>query len=385
MQPEYQAPKKASNKKTGIIILAVIAALAVFWLGIGATISIQTYFGQQTTNRETPEVDGNQITSDDEKTTANVAKNVSPSVVSIVTEVRQSSAYWGDVTQSGAGSGVIVDSSGIIVTNKHVVEGAAALQVILDDGSTIDNVKVLATDPLNDLAFLKISSDEALTAAELGDSSTIKIGQKAIAIGNSLGQYQNTVTSGIISATGRPVAASSDSSSDDVTVLTDLLQTDAAINPGNSGGPLLNAAGQVIGINTAIAADAEGIGFAIPVNATKGILKQLVAGHDAKRAYIGVRSVPVNAQVAKEYKLAVNEGAYVYANGKTAVESGSPAEKAGIKEKDVIVKINDVMVGPSGGVASLVAEYAPGDVIDVVVNRGGKEISMQITLGAYTS
>ena len=111
----------------------------------------------------------------------------------------------------------------------------------------------------------------------------------------------------------------------------------------------------------------------------------MVAGHDAKRAYIGVRSVPVNAQVAKEYKLAVNEGAYVYANGKAAVESGGPADKAGIKEKDVIVKINDVMVGPSGGVASLVAEYAPGDVIDVVVNRGGKEISMQITLGAYTS
>jgi S1-C subfamily serine protease len=171
-----------------------------------------------------------------------------------------------------------------------------------------------------------------------------------------------------------------------VETLTDLIQTDAAINPGNSGGPLLNLHGQVIGLNTAIAADAQGIGFSIPIGATKGLLKGVLAGKGVQRAYLGVNYVPITADVAEHYKLSVKKGAYIY-NGtdKTAVAANSPAAKAGIKDKDIITKVGDIEVGDRGSVASLVAEYAPGDTIKLTVLRGNETLTVNVTLVAFKS
>jgi serine protease Do len=327
--------------------------------------------------------DGNALVTPEEENLASVVSKVSPSVVSIVTQSNTNDFYYGSSTEEGAGTGVIVSKDGYIMTNKHVINGASTVGVILSDGTTYDDVQVLGSDPLNDVAFLRIPNVRDLPAAELGDSTSVRVGQKVIAIGNSLGQYQNTVTSGIISGTGRPVAAQA---GQQVETLTDLIQTDAAINPGNSGGPLLNLHGQVIGLNTAIAADAQGIGFSIPIGATKGLLKGVLAGKGVQRSYLGVNYVPITADVAEHYKLSVKKGAYIY-NGtdKTAIAANSPAAKAGIKDKDIITKVGDIEVGDRGSVASLVAEYAPGDTIKLTIVRGDKTITTEVTLVAFKS
>lgn len=376
-------PKRPSVGKR--LLTQLVMATILIAIGVGAALlyqDMQNGSSAPITTRQTVEEDGNQILSSDEATISNVVEKASPSVVSIATEAVTGNSYWGPVVRSGAGSGFIVSKDGVIVTNRHVVENTREVQVILVDGTTYDGVDVIATDPLNDLAYLKIPGVGDMPVVELGDSTTVKIGQRAIAIGNSLGQYQNTVTSGIISATGRPIAASNGSS---VESLNDLLQTDAAINPGNSGGPLLNAAGQVIGVNTAVAQDAEGIGFAIPINAVKGILKQVLAGEDSpKRAFLGINYLPVNAQVAKEYDLSVTRGAMVYSASRSeAVVADSPAAKSGLKNGDVITKINDVEVGPRGGVSSLIAEYAPGDTVEITFVRADDERTTRVTLGQY--
>jgi serine protease Do len=325
--------------------------------------------------------DGNKPVTQEETDIANVVEKVSPSVVSIVTTSQTVSPY-GAQEEDSAGTGIIISKDGYVLTNKHVIDGASTVQVVTSDGTTYENVKVLGSDPLNDVAFLKIPNVSNLTAAELGDSSSIRVGQKVVAIGNSLGQYQNTVTSGIISGTGRPISAQS---GDNVENLTDLIQTDAAINPGNSGGPLLNLAGQVIGINTAIIQDAQGIGFSIPINATKGAMKGVLAGKGVHRAFLGVNYVTITADVAKHYKLSVKEGAYVYGSSdKASVVSGSPADKAGLKDKDIITKVGGIEVGDKGDVSSLIAEYAPGDTVQLTILRDGKTMTLDVTLSEYT-
>lgn len=379
--PATASTRKLTFKQRAVLLVSIVILIAI---GAGAVLTYQ-YISDWThpiAERQTPGSDGNTLRTSEETTVSAVAEKVSPSVVSIVTEMTTSGGLWtAQQTQQGAGSGIIVSKDGIVLTNKHVISGARSVEVALSDGTVYSDVKVIGSDPLNDVAFLKIQGVSDLTPADLGDSTTVKIGQHVVAIGNSLGQYQNTVTSGIISGKGRPVSAQD---GDSVESLTDLLQTDAAINPGNSGGPLLNASGQVIGINTAIAADAEGIGFAIPINAVKGALKGVLAGKDVERAYLGVRYTSIDAAVAKKFKLTVKTGAYVYSDtSDPAVVSGSPADKAGIKKGDVIVKVNAIEVGSRGSVASLVAEYAPGDTIELTINRGGTERVVKVTLGAY--
>lgn len=326
--------------------------------------------------------DGNSIVTQEEEDISSVASRTGTSVVSIITQSQGRSYFGGTQTQEGAGTGIVISSDGYVLTNKHVVSGSSELAVVMSDGTTKTDVKLVGTDPLNDLAFLKINGVKDLTAATLGDSSSIRIGQKVVAIGNSLGEFQNTVTSGIISGTGRPISAQEGNS---VENLTDLLQTDAAINPGNSGGPLTNLSGQVIGINTAVAADAQGIGFAIPINSAKGIIKNLLKSGKVERPYIGVNYVTLTPDVAKQYKLSVNKGAYVHADNGAAVISGSPASKAGVKDGDVITKVGDIDVGERGSVASLVSEYAVGDTVQLTVLRDGKTQTIAITLEAYSA
>ena len=376
--------RQSDSSKRGIIIFFVLIFVAL--IGGAALEGNQSWrqlLGNSEAVTDRPAVghDGNLNATKTETDIAGLATKVSPSVVSITTQSR-TRTYFGVAEQEGAGTGIVVSDDGYILTNKHVVDGVSTVGVVLSDGTRYDTVKVIGVDPLNDVAFLKIPDVKNLTPVELGNSSSVRVGQQVIAIGNSLGQYQNTVTSGIISGTGRPVAAQSRTS---IESLTDLLQTDAAINPGNSGGPLLNMAGQVIGMNTAVAADAQGIGFAIPINSLKGMLRGVLATGEVKRAFLGVNYIPVTPESAKLYELSVKSGAYVYNERTTAVAADSPAAKAGIKDKDVITKVNDVEVGANGALPTLVGEYAPGDTITLTIFRDGKEQTLKVTLSEYTN
>ena len=230
---------------------------------------------------------------------------------------------------------------------------------------------------------MKISGVFDLKPATLGDSKTISVGQQVIAIGNALGQYQNTVTSGIISGVGRSITAS-DSDGSNTESLEDMIQTDAAINPGNSGGPLVNAAGEVIGINTATGSSAENMGFAIPISSVKGMLNQLIEKGKASRAYLGVYTVSVTPEINKNYNVGSDFGAWLYNGEGSAVLSNSPAAKAGLKDNDVLLAINGVKIGLAGSLSNLIGEYKPGDTVQLTVMRDGSEIAINVTFGEYT-
>ena len=373
--------QKSTNKNTIAIALSAVAVvlggggLALGWLGYQQSSTPITYLGSGTDGNSSNFVEGS---------IADVADKVSKSVVSIVTSTKTTNFFGQSASSSAAGTGIIVTEDGYILTNKHVINGASEVAVIADDGTTYEDVEVVATDPLNDIAFLKIKDVSGLSAATLGNSKTVSVGQQVIAIGNALGEYQNTVTSGIISGTNRSVTAASDESGYDAETLSDMIQTDAAINSGNSGGPLVNAAGEVIGINTATSTSAENMGFAIPISSVKGMLEQLKSTGKAERAYLGVYSVEITAEVAKAYNLPVSEGVYVYSTSSySAIVANSPAAKAGLKDKDIITKINDTTVGVSGSLANLIGEYKPGDTVQLTVIRDGKEIAVNVTLEGY--
>lgn len=315
---------------------------------------------------------------------ADVAEKVSKGVVSIITSTKVTNFFGQSTDSAAAGTGIIVTGDGYILTNKHVINGADKVTVVLDDGTTYEDVKVVATDPLNDVAFLKVKDASDLPAVNLGDSKTLHVGQQVIAIGNALGEYQNTVTSGIISGIGRSVTAS-DGSGYNAETLSDMIQTDAAINSGNSGGPLVNAAGEVIGINTATSSTAENMGFAIPISSVKGMLSQLTETGKAERSYLGVYSQEITPEAAKAYNLPVTSGAYLYSpSSYSAITKGSPAEKAGLKDKDIVTAVNGVKVGTSGSLANLIGEYKPGDTVQLAVIREGNETTVNVTLEGYS-
>ena len=369
-----------TNKNSLAIILAILAlvfgsgGMVLGWLGFEKSNTPITFLNSGS--------DGNSANFT-EGSIADVAEKVSKSVVSIITSTKVMNYFGQSYDSSAAGTGIIATSDGYIVTNKHVINGATKVTVILDDGTTYKDVEVVTTDPLNDVAFLKIKDVSDLNAATLGDSKTIHVGQQVIAIGNALGEYQNTVTSGIISGTGRSVTAS-DGSGQNSETLTDMIQTDAAINSGNSGGPLVNAAGEVIDINTATSTSAENMVFAIPISSVKGMLAQLIENGKAERTYLGIYSLEITPEVAKEFNLPVNSGAYLYSSSSySAIVKDSPAAKAGLKDKDIVTKINGVEVGAAGSLASLIGEYKPGDTVQLTVVREGKEIAINVTLEGY--
>lgn len=328
---------------------------------------------------------------------SNIARTVGESVVSIEvtsTSDLNSGTLFGfqnlqDTTQQSAGTGIILTGDGLIITNRHVVpEGTQNVSVTLSDGTTYDNVKVLgrtnSQDSL-DIAFLKIedTKGKSLKAAQVGDSSKVNIGDSVVAIGNALGQFQNTVTSGIISGHGRSVQASTGSGSDSEN-LEDLFQTDAAINEGNSGGPLVNLEGQVIGINTAVAGNAQNIGFAIPINDVSGLIKSVKETGELKRPYLGVVYVSLTDDIAKQYNLSAKRGAYIPPQstlGQETIISGSPADEAGLKEGDIITKINGTSIDENTSLTSLLGKQSSGDEVTLTVQRGDKQITIKATLG----
>ena len=386
-QPQVSTPQKKAKqyrRKVVSAFLAVVVLCAAFGFGGGWLASWlyqQDQTGGSSAIEEMVDSDGSTVATAEEELISKVADRVSKSVVSIVTSTSSSPFYR--VTQQGAGTGIIVSQDGYIMTNNHVVQGAEKVSVVLSDGTEYSDVTIVGSDPLNDIAFVKVEGANDLPAAELGDSSKVRIGQRVVAIGNALGQFQNTVTSGIVSATGRPLVASS-SNGEDSESLTDLIQTDTAINSGNSGGPLVDLSGRVIGVNTAVAADANGIGFAIPINATRGVLEGVLEDGKVSRAYLGVRYVDITPAIAASEKLSAKRGAYVVSDeGVSPVEKGSPADKAGIRSKDIITKVNDEVVGASGSLSSIIGQYRPGDKVTLTVQRGDRELKIEVTLAAY--
>ena len=291
-----------------------------------------------------------------------------------VPQYRQKGTQKQDVS---SGTGFIVSSDGLVLTNKHVVaDTAAEFTVLMNDGRQ-KPARVLARDTAQDLAVLKIEGQN-LPVARFGDSSQVKIGQAVIAIGNALGQFRNTVSVGIISGLERSIVAGGGGESE---VLQELIQTDAAINPGNSGGPLLNIYGEVIGINTAMATGAENIAFTIPINNAKRDVASVKAHGKILYPFLGIRYTLVTKDIADKQKLGRDYGALV---GKSdtdpAVVVGSPADKAGIKEGDIILQINGERIDPDHALASLIQKYQVGDEIALKVFRDGKESDINVKL-----
>lgn len=311
--------------------------------------------------------------------TIEVAKKVSPSVVSITSESAGFTFFGQAQTTKGAGTGIIVESDGLIITNNHVIEATTNLSVFTSDGKEYKNAQVVARDPQNDLAFIKIDA-RGLKPAELGDSSQVKVGTSVLAIGNALGQYENTVTQGIISGIGRPVVAG-DSQGRNLEQLQNLFQTDAAINPGNSGGPLIDLTGKVVGINTAVAGNAQGIGFAIPINQAKSQLESVKQNGRIIKPYLGVRYIPVTKELASRNNLPVTFGAYIAGDSQSpGVVDGSPAAKAGLREGDIITKIDGTEINEAQPLGSVVGDKKVGDKVKVNFYRDGREQSVDVEL-----
>lgn len=321
------------------------------------------------------------VVSQEGEVVADVAERISPSVVSILTE-SQTAVGFRSYTQQSAGTGIVVSSDGYVLTNRHVVSGASSLEIVLSDGTTYKDVELVGADQVNDIAFLKIRNVKNLKAATIGDSSQVEVGEKVIAVGNALGQYQTTVTSGIISGLGRPLVAGSETTGEREQ-LSNLLQTDAAINPGNSGGPLVNLNGEVIGINTAVDQEAQGIGFAIPINDAKGLINSVTKNGELRRAFLGVSHIMLTPDIAKKYNLSVRSGAYIVNEDGAAVTEGSPAAKAGLRQGDVITKVNNKRLDANHPLLSAVSLLQPGDKVSVTFLRDGKEKTVQVTLAEY--
>lgn len=386
-KPRAKTAHPQSGRMRFVILIVALGLLTGFCGGLlGGAVSNLTHPQSTKVSKE--------VISTESQLISSIAKTVGQSVVSIdvKTTTTQMDIFGRSYSAEGeaAGTGVIISSSGYILTNRHVVDsGTTKVSITLYDGTTLSDVSVVGrtadTDSL-DIAILKIddAKGKTLVPATLGDSAKMTVGDKVVAIGNALGQFQNSVTSGIVSGYGRSIEAGSESGSDSE-VLQNLIQTDAAINSGNSGGPLVNMNGEVIGINTAVASgSAQNIGFAIPINDVSGLVTTVVKTGKFQRPYLGVRYVTLNDANAYTYNLNVKRGAYL-APGQTgsAVVSGSPADKAGLQEKDIITKVDGTAIDASNSLSSLVGRKAVGDSVKLTIIRDDKEMTISVTLGVY--
>jgi len=299
-----------------------------------------------------------------------ILAKVQPSVVAIETSTSTPRGVF-----EGAGSGIVLSADGLVLTNAHVIGGLGDITVVLADGSK-ESASLVGSSPEDDLAVIKVEGVDDLVPAELGSSDDLRVGDEVIAIGNALNLgSEPTVTRGIVSATDRDLSAEG-------VELQGLIQTDAAINPGNSGGPLVNAAGQVVGVNTAIVADAQNLGFSIAIDTARPIIDQLESGEGAitpDQAFLGVSSSDVGdltETVRTRFGLDVDQGAFV-----TEVVPGSAAEEAGLQVGDVIIEIAGSEVAQSSDVRDVILEQEPGDQISLVILRDGEEQTIDVVLG----
>ncbi len=375
--------KKIFTSTTLIIVAVALIA------GIGGGFIGAKFYSPRLTSLDSTAAQ-QKIVSSQSDLIAGIAKDVSPSVVSINVESKQQVSTLqelfnggsGGSTAQSAGTGIIISNDGVVVTNKHVIpDGTTSVSITTSDGKSYDNVKVLARDPRAnvDIAFLKINGVNNLKPAKIGDSSKMQVGDAVVAIGYALGEFENTVTSGIISGLGRPITAGDGGASAES--LTNLFQTDAAINPGNSGGPLVNMNGEVIGINTAVAGNAQNIGFSIPVNDVKTQISSILEKGKLEVPYLGVRYVVLNDAIKQQFDLGTASGAWLKAtNAAQAVINGSPADKAGLKEGDIITKVNGETVDADNVLSARLSKYKVGDTLEITYVRDGKEQKTKVTL-----
>lgn len=300
---------------------------------------------------------------------AEIAERIKPSVVNVVTELAPRNLFFETDPPQGAGTGIVIDASGYILTNSHVVDGARSIEVVFADGRKLV-ARVVGVDVRTDLAVLKVEG-EGFVPAPLGDSDQLRVGDPVIAVGNALALPGGpTVTEGIVSALERTIDAPGNR------LLENLIQTDAAINPGNSGGPLLDASGRVIGVNTAIAGGAQNVGFAIAITTARTVIEQLIQTGRVVRAFVGVSMIDVTPQVAAQNDLSVREGALI-----ARVVPGSPAASAGVREGDVIVEFEGQATKTAREVTSVIGKHRPGDPVSLVVVRGEERLTIRLTLG----
>jgi len=284
-------------------------------------------------------------------------------------------------TKIGGGSGFIISPDGYILTSQHVVSDPEADYTVIFEPKKKYPAKVVSRDPISDIAILKISAKN-LPYLELGDSDKIELGEEVVAVGNALGEFHDTVSSGIISGMSRAITAYGGLIDRRAAELRGLIQTDAAINPGNSGGPLVNMEGKVIGINTAMVMGAQNIGFAIPINYAKRDLEEIKKYGKIRRPFLGVRYIVLNKEIAKVHKLPVDYGALIVREslGEEAVVKKSAAAKAGLKEYDIILEINGEKITEKNPLANLLQKCKIGEEISLKVLREGKEITLKAKL-----
>lgn len=311
-------------------------------------------------------------------TITQAVQKVGPAVVTVVGTIPGQTTFFGPTgDQTVSGSGVFISDQGYILTNNHVVEGTKEVNIILSNGSQ-EKASIVGTDQYNDIAVLK-TDGKVPAVATLGNSDVLKPGESVIAIGSPLGDFKNTVTVGVVSATGRSIDTGNGYQ------IEGLIQTDAAINQGNSGGPLVDLAGEVIGLNTLIVrgtgngAVAEGLGFAIPINTAQAVATQIIQKGYFAHPYLGISYQPIAPDIASTYNLPVQWGVYV-----TKVASGSPADQAGVQQGDIVTKIGDVTLDQTHSFLNTLYTHQPGDQVTVSFVRSGKTMQVQVTLGEAT-
>jgi len=397
------------------VVGAVLASSLLASGGTFALVSATTHeraaapaaaIAQQTTNQNTASANAG----GSQAPVVDIVKAVSPAVVTIVasgvTATDPTTGQQG--TGTATGSGVIFDANGLILTNHHVVAGdPQSLTVHLKDGRSFD-AKIYGVDSLTDLAIVKVDAT-GLPTAPIGDSSSIQVGQQAIAIGSPLGTFTDSVTSGIVSAVGRSIPV------EDGSTLSNLIQTDTAINPGNSGGPLLDPSGKGIGVNTAAASQAQGIGFAIPIDIAKPLLAQATAGKPLARPYLGIRFETIDPTVQSENNLPVDHGAWIPSasatsqdngqgggtqdpNGQdpfgqnpfgqggslpaeSSVVAGGPAAQGGVQPGDIVTAVDGAALDATHPLDIVMSQYAPGTSVKLDILRNGKSTQATVVLG----
>ncbi len=367
LQPEPRRP--------GLVPVVVVALVVGIVSGSLSAVAVSDLLQNSTVGTAT--TSGSNLVSNtlqESSAVIDAVRAVTPAVVTIISQSGTNAAG------NGIGSGFIFDANGWILTNRHVVDGADTLSVRLNDTRTLP-ATLYGIDTLTDLAIVRVQAS-GLPTARLGSSASLQPGQVAIAIGNPLGDFENTVTTGVVSGLGRQITAG-DAGGASSEALNHLIQTDAAINPGNSGGPLVDSGGMVIGINTAVNQDAQGIGFAIPIDIAKPILAQALGGKPISRPWIGVFYTAVTKGLAQERNLSVDYGALVSSSdpGRPAVFVDSPAAAAGLKEGDVVLTLDGTRVDANHDLSSLIVPHAPGDTVTLTILRNGTERTVKVTLG----
>jgi len=383
---------KHTRKNRRVILVVIVIVVSLFLGAIGGVGGVLLLSADNSalakkigikdfSNLTIPTTRTEKIVVEESSAIIDSVNKVSNAVVSITQKSTVTNIFGQSYQQEGSGTGFIITNDGLILTNKHVASDLnATYTVVLSDGKVYD-AKVQSQDPFQDLAVIKIDAKN-LPVVELGDSDQLAVGQWVVAVGNALGKFDNSVTVGVVSAKNRKIDATDQNGTSGET-LDDMLQTDAAINSGNSGGPLVNLKGQVIGINTAVASNAQSIGFAIPINDAKTAIESIKTTGRIIRPYLGVRYLDITPDIAKSASLPVDYGALVKAgSGITdlAVIPGSPADKAGIVENDIILEVNGDKIDQNNSLIKLVQQYKVGDEIELKVLSKGKEKTVKVKL-----